>query len=137
MWLLARVAPADLLTSRDAVKAFANWVGPLVRATDSFAGEAVGMRVELQLSDGKEAVGLFVHKYLSEAVGSSVAGFADAVLQGCTEPGVWYPEEKGALTSGRARQQVQSSFQSYESIIYQMLSDEASISDGTDHPISR
>lgn len=113
MWLLARAAPASLLTNREAVKAFVAVVDPIVRATDSFAGEAVGMRVELQLSNGKEAVGLFVHKYLSEVVGSSVAGFADAVLGGCTEPGVWYPEERGALNSGRARQQVRRSSLSF------------------------
>lgn len=44
------------------MKRFSTWVGPLVRATDSFAGEAVGMRVELQLANGQEPVGLFVHK---------------------------------------------------------------------------
>lgn len=109
MWLLARIAPKEFLTNRDSVKSYVKILDPVVRATDSISGEAVGMRVELQLSNGKEAVGLFVHKYLSEVVGSSVAGFADAVLGGCTEPGVWYPEEKGALNSGKARQQVKHS----------------------------
>jgi hypothetical protein len=86
-WLLARAAPKQLLTNRDTVKAFVRFVDPLVRVTDAVAGEAVGLRIELQLSDSKEAVGLFIHKRLSETVGSSVAGFAEALLDNCTEPG--------------------------------------------------
>jgi hypothetical protein len=44
------------------VKRFSTWVGPLVRATDRIAGEAVGMKVEIEMQNGQEAVGLFVHK---------------------------------------------------------------------------
>jgi hypothetical protein len=76
------------LEDRDKVGMFVKAVDPIVRATDAIAGEAVGMRVEVQLENGQEAVGLFIHKYLSETVGSSTAAFAEAILQQCTEPGV-------------------------------------------------
>lgn len=62
-------------------------VEPIVRATDAIAGEAVGMLIELQFDNSKEAVGIFVHKRLSETVGSSTAAFAEAILDKCTEPG--------------------------------------------------
>lgn len=65
------------------------FVDPVVRATDALAGEAVGMRVEIELEGGKQAVGLYVHKLLSETVGTSTAGFAEALLEGGTLPGVW------------------------------------------------
>ena len=45
-------------------------------------------------------------RYLSETVGSSGAAFAEAMLEGETQPGVWYPEEKGALSGGAARLRV-------------------------------
>ena len=96
----------SFLEDRAKVRKFVAWIDPLVRAVDRFAGEAVGMRVEVQLESGQEAVGLFVHKFLSETVGSSTAAFAEALLEGHTAPGVWYPEEKGALTSGQARLRV-------------------------------
>lgn len=86
--------------------AFSRFIGPLVRAVDTISGEAVGMRVDVQLESGQEAVGLFVHRFLSEVVGSSTAAFAEAILEGSTMPGVWYPEEKGALSSGVARLRV-------------------------------
>lgn len=75
------------LQDRRKVKTFVQAVDPIVRATDAVAGEAVGMLVELQFDDSKEAVGIFVHKRLSESVGSSTAAFAEAVLEQCTEPG--------------------------------------------------
>ena len=56
------------------------------------------MRVEVDLEGGKTAAGLFIHKRLPEAMGNSVAAFAHAMLNGGTQPGVWYPEEKEALT---------------------------------------
>jgi hypothetical protein len=95
-----------ILEDREKVAAFSRFVGPLVRAVDRISGEAVGMRVDVQLESGQEAVGLFVHRYLSETVGSSTAAFAEALLEGSTAPGVWYPEEKGALASGVARLRV-------------------------------
>jgi hypothetical protein len=93
----------EFLQDRQKVAAFSNFVGPLVRAADAVAGEAVGMRVDVQLESGQEAVGLFIHKFCSEVAGSATAAFAEAVLSGETAPGVWYPEEQGCLGSGRAR----------------------------------
>jgi hypothetical protein len=57
-----------------------------------------GMRVEVDFEGGKNAAGIYVHKKLPEAMGNSVAAFAHAVLSGHTQPGVWYPEEKEALS---------------------------------------
>lgn len=58
------------------------------------------MRVEVDMVGGKNSSGIFVHKYLSQSMGYSTAAFAQSVLQGKTQPGVWYPEEKEALQVG-------------------------------------
>ena len=42
---------------------------PWVKLIDPIAGEKVGMLVEVELTDGSTAAGLFVHKYLSQSVG--------------------------------------------------------------------
>ncbi|XP_058098665.1 uncharacterized protein LOC131243365 isoform X2 [Magnolia sinica] len=49
--------------------------------------------VDLECSNGRSTTGIFSHKRLSLSVGSATAAFALAVLEGSTEPGVWYPEE--------------------------------------------
>lgn len=53
-------------------------------------------------ADGKIAAGLYVHQYLSQAVGTCTAAFARCMLAGQTQPGVWFPEEQGALGDRRA-----------------------------------
>lgn len=50
------------------------------------------MKVEVDFQSGKNSSGIFVHRYLSQSMGYSVAAFACAVLAGHTGPGVWYPE---------------------------------------------
>ena len=81
---------------------------PLVRAVDTMVGEKVAMLVEVELSDDKIAAGLFIHKKLSDSVGISTAAFARSMLAGGTAPGVWYPEERGALEDRRALLQMAS-----------------------------
>ena len=46
---------------------------PWVRLVDPLIGEAVGMRVDVDLEDGTTAAGVFVHKKLSDSVGYSLA----------------------------------------------------------------
>lgn len=58
---------------------------------------AQAMRIEIDFEGGKNSAGLFVHKLLSESMGYSTAAFAQSVLLGQTQPGVWYPEEREAL----------------------------------------
>lgn len=53
-------------------------------------------------ADDKIAAGLYVHPRLSEAVGTCTAAFARCMLAGQTRPGVWFPEEQGALADRRA-----------------------------------
>ncbi len=55
------------------------------------------MLVEVELDNGQVAAGLYVHKYLSECVGVASGAFARCMLAGATQPGVWFPEERGAL----------------------------------------
>ena len=50
----------------------------------------------------KVAAGLYVHPGLSAAVGTCTAAFARCMLAGHTQPGVWFPEERGALSDRRA-----------------------------------
>ena len=40
-----------------------------MRLVDPIAGEAVGMRVDVDLEDGTTAAGIFIHKRLSDSVG--------------------------------------------------------------------
>ncbi len=44
-----------------------------MRLVDPLIGEAVGMRVDVDLEDGTTAAGLFVHKLLSESVGCGLS----------------------------------------------------------------
>ncbi|KAK6141533.1 hypothetical protein DH2020_024725 [Rehmannia glutinosa] len=49
--------------------------------------------VDLDCSDGRSRIGVFSHKKLSKSVGISTAAFVLAILEGSTQPGVWFPEE--------------------------------------------
>jgi hypothetical protein len=102
MWLVARLCPPGFLKDRSQVRWLARLSDPWVRLVDKIIGEAVGMRIEIDFEGGKNAAGIYVHKKLPEAMGNSVAAFAHAVLSGHTQPGVWYPEEKEALSDRRA-----------------------------------
>ena len=42
---------------------------PWVRLVDPLVGEAVGIRVDVDLEDGTTAAGVYVHKKLSDCVG--------------------------------------------------------------------
>lgn len=53
-------------------------------------------------TDGKVAAGLYVHPRLSEAAGVATAAFARCTLAGQVAPGVWFPEERAALSDRRA-----------------------------------
>ncbi|KAG2486380.1 hypothetical protein HYH03_014960 [Edaphochlamys debaryana] len=101
MWLTARLVPRHLLNDRAFVKGFAALSDPWVRAVDKWIGETVAMRVEVDMMNGKNSSGIFVHRLLSQSMGYSTAAFAQAVLQGGTQPGVWYPEEREALADRR------------------------------------
>ncbi|MEW5300170.1 MAG: hypothetical protein WDW36_003119 [Sanguina aurantia] len=101
MWLMARLIPRFLLNDVKFAQSMAKLSDPLVRTVDKLVGEAVAMRIEIDFSKGKNSAGLFVHKKLSESMGYSVAAFADSILQGNTDVGVWYPEEQGALKDRR------------------------------------
>ncbi|KAK9837667.1 hypothetical protein WJX74_002531 [Apatococcus lobatus] len=97
MVAVARLAPKGMLQDRSKIKAFGKLSDPWVRLIDPIIGEQVGMRVDVDLSDGTTACGLFVHKRLSDSVGICIAAFAQAVLAGETQPGVWFPEEPEAV----------------------------------------
>ncbi|KAK9860398.1 hypothetical protein WJX84_011416 [Apatococcus fuscideae] len=97
MVAVARLAPKTMLSDRSKIKAFSKLSDPWVRLVDPIVGEQVGMRVDVDLSDGTTACGLFVHKRLSDSVGICIAAFAQAVLAGETQPGVWFPEEPEAV----------------------------------------
>ena len=51
------------------IKLLAQLSMPWVKIVDPFAGEKVGMLVEVDLADGTTAAGLYTHKYLNECVG--------------------------------------------------------------------
>ncbi|XP_066340858.1 uncharacterized protein [Miscanthus floridulus] len=91
------IAPMEFLTEflrdRNKVQKLVQSVDPLVRTVDGIAGERVSMRVDLDCSNGRNTIGLFTHKKLSVSVGFATAAFALAVLEGNTQPGVWFPEE--------------------------------------------
>ena len=90
-----------MLGNKDFVSALAKFAEPMVRATDKGTGESVGMKIEVDFVGGKNAAGIFVHSRFSDAVGMSTAAFARAMLLGQTKAGVWYPEQKEALSDRR------------------------------------
>ncbi|XP_047047363.1 uncharacterized protein LOC124652392 [Lolium rigidum] len=93
MEAFANFLPVEFLRDKDKVRELVELVDPLVRAIDGFAGERVSMRVDLECSNGRNTIGLFSHRKLSVSVGHSTAAFVQAVLEGSTQPGVWFPEE--------------------------------------------
>lgn len=93
MAAMTYLLPAETLRDRSKVQQLVQLFDPLVRAVDGIIGEKVSMRVDLDCSDGRTRIGIFSHKRLSESVGISTAAFAVAILEGSTQPGVWFPEE--------------------------------------------
>ncbi|KAI5334722.1 hypothetical protein L3X38_024855 [Prunus dulcis] len=93
MAAMTSLLPAELLRDRSKVQQMVDLFDPVVRRVDSIAGERVSMRVDLECSDGRNTVGIFSHKRLSVSVGNATAAFVLAILEGSTEPGVWFPEE--------------------------------------------
>ncbi|GFQ02776.1 hypothetical protein PHJA_002421500 [Phtheirospermum japonicum] len=93
MAAMTYLLPAETLRDRSKVQQLVQLFDPLVRVVDGFSGEKVSMRVDLDSSDGRSRIGVFSHKKLSVSVGISTAAFALAILEGSTQPGVWFPEE--------------------------------------------
>lgn len=93
MQAFANFLPVEFLRDRNKVLKLVGFVDPFVRAIDGIAGERVSMRVDLDCSNGKNTIGLFSHRKLSVSVGYATAAFVLAVLEGSTQPGVWFPEE--------------------------------------------
>ncbi|KAI3522808.1 hypothetical protein L1887_00858 [Cichorium endivia] len=90
---MTRFVPSELLRDRSKVQEMVRLFDPVVRVIDEYAGERVSLRVDLECTGGKHTIGVFSHKKLSVSVGTSIAAFALAVLEGSTQPGVWFPEE--------------------------------------------
>ncbi|XP_027075713.1 uncharacterized protein [Coffea arabica] len=95
MLAMTNLLPAEFLRDRSKVQQLVQAFDPLVRAVDKFAGERVSMRVDLEGSDGYNRIAIFSHRQLSKSVGNATAAFVLAVLEGSTQPGVWFPEESG------------------------------------------
>ncbi|KAK1278412.1 hypothetical protein QJS04_geneDACA003654 [Acorus gramineus] len=93
MVAIANLFPVEFLRDRSKVQELVELLDPIVRAFDGIAGERVSMRVDLECSNGRNTVGIFSHKRLSVSVGTATTAFALAVLEGSTQPGVWFPEE--------------------------------------------
>ncbi|KAK8604924.1 hypothetical protein V6N13_082387 [Hibiscus sabdariffa] len=93
MEAMTNLLPAEYLRDRSKVQQLVEWFDPLVRAVDGIAGERVSMRVDLECTNGRSTIALFSHRRLSLAVGNATAAFAVAILEGSTQPGVWFPEE--------------------------------------------
>lgn len=93
MGAVASLAPPGFLKDKAKVEMLVRLANPLVRAIDGLVGECMSMRVDFETTGGKKSVGLFTHKKLSVCVGVAISAFVRAVLEGSTQPGVWYPEE--------------------------------------------
>ncbi|XP_038724792.1 uncharacterized protein LOC120016204 isoform X2 [Tripterygium wilfordii] len=93
MEAMTNLVPVEVLRDRSKVQQLVQLFDPVVRAVDGIAGERVSMRVDLEHTDGRDTVGIFSHRRLSVSVGVATAAFALAVLEGSTQPGVWFPEE--------------------------------------------
>ncbi|XP_057473985.1 uncharacterized protein LOC130762318 [Actinidia eriantha] len=93
MEVMTNLLPAEFLRDRSKVQNLVQLFDPVVRAVDGIAGERVSMRVDLECSDGRNTLALFSHKRLSVSVGFATAAFVLSILEGSTQPGVWFPEE--------------------------------------------
>ncbi|CAL5358015.1 unnamed protein product [Camellia sinensis] len=93
MAVMTNLLPREFLRDRSKVQNLVEQFDPVVRAVDGIAGERVSMRVDLECADGRNTLALFSHKRLSVSVGTATAAFALAILEGSTQPGVWFPEE--------------------------------------------
>ncbi|KAH9617276.1 hypothetical protein KSS87_009637 [Heliosperma pusillum] len=93
MVMMTNLLSPEFLKDKKKVQQLVELFDPVVRAVDGIAGERVSMRVDLECSNGQNTVGIFSHKQLSVSVGVSTAAFVLAVLEGSTQPGVWFPEE--------------------------------------------
>ncbi|KAJ0709070.1 putative transcription factor C2C2-Dof family [Helianthus annuus] len=87
------------LRDRSRVQEMVRLFDSVVRVIDGYATEHVSMRVDLECSGRRQTIGVFSHKRLSISVGYSTATFALAVLEGNTQPGVWFPEEPPPTTT--------------------------------------
>ncbi|GFY94304.1 saccharopine dehydrogenase [Actinidia rufa] len=90
---VAQAQAQEFLRDRSKVQNLVQLFDPVVRAVDGIAGERVSMRVDLACSDGRNTLALFSHRRLSVSVGFATAAFVLAILEGSTQPGVWFPEE--------------------------------------------
>lgn len=68
-------------------KWLAGLAGLWVRPVDKLVGEAVGMRVDVELADGTTAVGIYYHRLLSQSVGCAASMVAFLCL-GMRLPGL-------------------------------------------------
>uniref|UniRef100_A0A7C9AFB4 Saccharopine dehydrogenase-like C-terminal domain-containing protein n=1 Tax=Opuntia streptacantha TaxID=393608 RepID=A0A7C9AFB4_OPUST len=93
MAFMANLLPQEFLRDRSKVQQLVDLFDPVVRAVDGIAGERVSMRVDLDCSDGRSTLGIFTHRRLSVSVGVAASAFVLAVLEGSTQPGLWFPEE--------------------------------------------
>uniref|UniRef100_A0A7N0U355 Saccharopine dehydrogenase NADP binding domain-containing protein n=1 Tax=Kalanchoe fedtschenkoi TaxID=63787 RepID=A0A7N0U355_KALFE len=93
MVAMTKLFPAEFLRDRSKVQQLVQMFDPVVRVFDGIAGERVSMRVDLECSNGRTAIGVYSHRRLSVCVGTSIAAFVLAMLEGSTQPGVWFPEE--------------------------------------------
>ena len=97
MSAMSRLLPRSFLEKQQNARALAEVSMPLVKLTDLMSGEAVAMRIDAKLGNGKVVSSLFSHKRCSVAVGNSTASFARSILDGRVNPGVWFPEEESAF----------------------------------------
>ncbi|KAL2329198.1 hypothetical protein Fmac_022625 [Flemingia macrophylla] len=97
MEAMTNLLPPEFLRDRNRVRSLVQLFDPFVRALDVLAGERVSMRVDLECASGRNTIGIFSHRRLSVSVGIATAAFALAVLEGSTQPGVWFPEEPEGL----------------------------------------
>lgn len=98
MMAMTSLLPPEFLRDRSKVQELVELFDPIVRVVDKIAGERVSMRVDLDCTDGRDTVGIFSHRRLSVSVGTATAAFAMAILEGSTQPGVWFPEEPQGIT---------------------------------------
>ncbi|KAJ6905154.1 hypothetical protein NC652_023029 [Populus alba x Populus x berolinensis] len=100
MSAMTNLLSPEFLKDRTKVQQLVQLFDPLVRAVDGIAGERVSMRVDLSAQMGAIHLVYLVTgnshllKILAfSSVGNATAALALAILDGSTQPGVWFPEE--------------------------------------------
>ena len=95
--LMGSLIPKSVLQNRDLMERLAVFSLPVVYFVDKIVGSKNAIRVDVLTKGGETFTGILSHQDMEEAVGDSIAAFAEQILLDNIPPGVFFPEEVYAI----------------------------------------